>query len=342
MAADIAWLEPFDLYPNLAADGVGCGTYWNFPNTGGISLIAGLLSGVGYALYMDQTIQSNIDSWITRAITATTAISVGFFYYTKAPTGSSKLWSFKTVGGSTLCYLQLLASGQLQACKADGTVRDTGLFPVLNGAINHFAIAYDASAGTMQVWINGNDEPDIDATGLNTGTIGLFGLYRTLGNAFDEYRYWAIDHIVCMFDTAEQLPELELYPLGPNADESVQFTPSTGTDNWAVVDDIPVNNDTDYNASNNLGDKDLLTCDVLPFVPDYVWCVSQVTTARKTESATQTIQQVVEIESVEYNSADLFLSVTYSHHFSHRRQNPATLADWLPDEIPTVSGYVVT
>lgn len=45
--------------------------------------------------------------------------------------------------------------------------------------------------------------------------------------------------------------------LMPTADGTVQWTPSTGTDNYAMVDEVPPS-DTDYNEADTTGEKDLL------------------------------------------------------------------------------------
>ena len=57
-------------------------------------------------------------------------------------------------------------------------------------------------------------------------------------------------------DNLDFLGPVQIYAGVPVADVAVAWTPSTGVQNFAMVDEIPPNADTDFNASNVTGDTD--------------------------------------------------------------------------------------
>ena len=70
-----------------------------------------------------------------------------------------------------------------------------------------------------------------------------------------------------------------LYPSADTAD--ADWTPSTGTDHYATVDETTVNGDAGYVASGTVGDLDLYEIGDLPFVPDGIHAVQVTMCARK-------------------------------------------------------------
>ena len=195
--------------------------------------------------------------------------------------------------------------------------------------------------GDFEIYINGDDTPDISVTGqdLGTGDIGLFrlALHSSISGNLMNFR---IDHIICLYDEYVVLPPLELYYTGPNTDDSVQWTPLSAGSNFSEVDEETIDSNTSYNFSNTAGHKDIFGIPDLPFVPDYVWGVSLVTVARKEESATQEFQNVLTIDGNEFNSDSHFLSTSYVTYYDHWRENPLTEAPWEPsDLVGRKSGY---
>ena len=87
---------------------------------------------------------------------------------------------------------------------------------------------------------------------------------------------------VYVTNTSTRLGESRVAVLYPSADTAhADWTPSTGTDHYALVDETTVNSDTDYVASGTVGDLDLYEVGDLPFTPESIHAVQVTTCARK-------------------------------------------------------------
>jgi hypothetical protein len=111
-----------------------------------------------------------------------------------------------------------------------------------------FKLFSNASTGTVQMKING--DLVIDESGLDTGgddiSVILFG---TSGG------YARYDNVF-IADDWQGAVKIDL--ISPNSDTSVQFTPSAGSDNYAMVDETEQDGDSTYNESSTDGHIDLL------------------------------------------------------------------------------------
>lgn len=128
---------------------------------------------------------------------------------------------------------------------------------VLPSTLQHIEIKVfsDSAAGTVQVKQDG--ETILDASSLNTG-----------GEDFESIRFGCTyrDHVYYdnIFFADDWCGELKSYLLLPDGDDTAQFTPSEGSDNYAMVDDDGQDGDTTYVESATVGDKDIYTFSDLP------------------------------------------------------------------------------
>jgi hypothetical protein len=77
------------------------------------------------------------------------------------------------------------------------------------------------------------------------------------------------------------------------------YTPSTGTNNAALVDDNPANDDTDYIESSTVGHIDYVEVSVSPAIPagSTISAVAVVTQDRKTDGGTRTSRHKIRFGS---------------------------------------------
>lgn len=104
-----------------------------------------------------------------------------------------------------------------------------------------------ASQGTFQVKLNGTLVLDASSLDTNGADIVQF----EIGSMTEDSRF---DNI---FVADDWVGELRSVLLSPTSDDSVQFTPSAGSDNYAMVDDAAQDGDTTYVESATNGHKDL-------------------------------------------------------------------------------------
>lgn len=74
------------------------------------------------------------------------------------------------------------------------------------------------------------------------------------------------------------------HDLPPDTDSAVDFTPSAGSDNFAMVDDLPNDGDTTYNESGTAGHEDLFLPDVSGLPAGPIVAVGVYANARASEA----------------------------------------------------------
>ncbi len=199
-------------------------------------------------------------------------------------------------------------------------------------------VTFSATVGTVDVFVD--NVSVLSLTGLNTITTANayangFGI---AGSAFSG--------ITTLFDDLYVLsgsggvrttrigPCRVICVLASSGDGSVaQFTPSTGSDNGAMVDETTPDDDTTYNKSLTTGFIDTYNFPALGISGDVKGL--QIRNYGRSESGTATARAVQRISGVNYfNTATPGISTSY--HFLPPRiseQSPATAADYTVAEI---------
>lgn len=194
----------------------------------------------------------------------------------------------------------------LQARRGSGgPVIATWNVALTGSTFNHIQIEVfsDASVGTIKVLVNGVLVEE-EKTGLNTGGSDMTGI--RIGNSYSNTL--TVDNIY-LSDQIEG--ELVSILIKPASDFSVQFTPSTGTDNYAMVDDTEQDGDTTYVESDTVGHVDTYEYEDVPSGYQ-VKAVSLVTVARKDDAGARTLQPIIIQDSVQYGAGnEIALATSY-------------------------------
>lgn len=244
---------------------------------GGRCLQAGSLAGA--------IVQKSLPSAKT---TVVVGMAVGFNSAT--PGNSTNTVILELRNGSTvicgLCY-----DFHSQTYKAFRTNTSTILGTVFkpHGGVAHhlaFKVLRNASTGTVDLWIDGVNVMAL--TNQNTGAsdidnvrIGLASTSSGIAMNFEDV----------FITDSESLGDRRVYMLVPNAEVTQNdFTPSTGTDNSALVDELPTNNDTDYVESSTVGHLDRYELTNLGLTPAGIDCVALNTINRKDDAGTKTVK----------------------------------------------------
>lgn len=115
------------------------------------------------------------------------------------------------------------------------------------------------------------------------------------------------------------------------------WTPLTGTDNWAMIDEPQADGDTTYNHTETLNAKDIFGF-ADGEVPEAVIAVGFVSWHRKEDSATRRWRHVLRVDGTDFNGDDVFASDTYGRRIDFWMQNPDTVADWDPADLAGIQG----
>lgn len=218
-----------------------------------------------------------------------------------------------------------LDAGTMQAeiqMDVDGTCHLTGTtstFTIPLGAYIHFAVkcVLHASAGAWIVQVNGAEV--LNVSGIDTTTtannyatqVSLAGGINRTGTFY--YDDWIV------YDTSgttynDFLGDKRVIEQAPTGDGgTMQFTPSTGTSGFAMVDEVPPDGDTSYIEDATVGHVARLTFPSLPVSTGTVLSADVVWYGRKTDAGTRTIKGSVKSGASTASGADTALATTYGY-----------------------------
>lgn len=138
----------------------------------------------------------------------------------------------------------------------------------------------DASAGTVTVKIDGTTV--LDLSGVNTGGSDITTIRWGATSVLYRDNYYIADDFQ---------GELISVLCKPSSDDSVQFTPSTGSDNYAMIDEVVHDDDTTYVESSTVGHKDIYEYENIPSGYTVVG-ISLFTMAKKDDAGARVLQPI--------------------------------------------------
>ena len=194
------------------------------------------------------------------------------------------------------------------------------------------------TTGSYEVRLNGVTE--MSATGIDTQSTanasadrvyvgqvsGLFGMSGFITGAFDDV-YICDGQGSAPWNTF--LGDVRIQALMPTADGDLsQLTPSTGTAHYALVDEVPPNDDTDYVSSANAGDTDLFQLGDVAAVSGSILGLQVLAYARKDDAGTRTLAPVLKTGGVEHDGTAVGLGTSYTYLRQLWETNPGTGLPW--------------
>lgn len=155
------------------------------------------------------------------------------------------------------------------------------------------------------------------ATTVNVGGLMVCGPFR-----------WTDVDDLYVTDGAT-LGERKVQTLRPSADSAtINWTPSTGASNYAMVDDTTSNGDTDYVSTATVGAIDLYDLGNLPASPASIDALNIRTNARKDDAATRTYRTKLKSGATTANSATFGTTSSYAWTETLYTTDPNTSAAW--------------
>jgi len=120
----------------------------------------------------------------------------------------------------------------------------------------------------------------------------------------------------------------------PNADGNyTNFTPSSGTDHYAMVDEAATDEDSTYNEGSQVGDKDTYSFDTSSIVGT-IKGVSLSSHARRTGGSALKFKNMVRVNNTDYDGSDEFYTdATYEFHRQVWENNPNTSSPWTSSDL---------
>lgn len=198
-------------------------------------------------------------------------------------------------------------------------------------------VYFDASAGTVDMWF---DETNVlSLTAKNTGSAPQSVTFTTsTGNTFQ-----ICDLVIQASDTSGDTPlgDRAVSWLPPTSDGAdTDWTPLTGTDHFAMVDESPPDGDTSYNSSSTATDKDSYGMTDLAASVASVDAVVWKGSFEKTDAGTRAVKPLLVISSTEYEGTAQNLGTSYQQLYQVYNTSPATSSAFTVSEVNALEAGV--
>lgn len=339
----IQLIDGFDVYNGVQTN-IGLQANWNCTSPEFMSMQTGRFGG--------QAVQvseggSTTSPFMYKAFAGVTSCTFGFALYTgelNTAWSSSNAWNIGLRSGTTN-YVNILFNPVGGITAKRDTVDLGSSVPGLFTSDNWYYVEVETiisdTVGRVTVYVNGVSVLNLTAQDTKNGTattvdnIAIQAATSSYG-AGSNGVYWYDDLYVT--DTSTKLGESRVETLYPNADTAVkQWTPLTGTENYAMVDEAQCDGDATYVYSQTAA-TDNYDFANLSDNPASVRAVQAVTFAKKTDTATRNIYLQTVSGATTSDGPAIPLLSTYTRFNRIMETDPATSAAWAYTAVNAVKG----
>lgn len=322
----VVFVEGFDAY-----------TVGSLPNFydfvgGSLTLVSGRFGGQAVRILSS----NSSNGWLRKSLsTSLTQGTIGFaIKFTTLPTDTSNLHHAFTDINDDGIGLQYLSNGAIRLISTNNAYTSLGIYAttaidIIKLNVWHyieleFTIAN--SGGVLNLYVDGQlvSSGTYD-TLITTSSINVmhFGPYLAAAGI----GVFLLDDIY-IANTSTRLGEQKIETLRPSADTAQkQWTPSTGTDNYALVDETLMNN-TDFISTNVVNNLDLYDFDNLSSTPTSISAVAVSALAQKDNVGTRAIAITTKSGSTTSDGANNYLGIGYTLNTRLLETDPNTAGAW--------------
>jgi hypothetical protein len=291
--------------------------------------------GIGLGLELGVT---NEDLGVTVVLPASTDWVVGFAFKANTLSRSVLIEFSDDPANSSQNYLLLEPSGLLVAYQGSGDVLGYSTVAVKQNEWYYLEYRLNASVtedeGEVEIRLNGASV--LTAPGRSGGTVMTTDPITTItvrgsGDSDTDKRRGMIDDIY-IADGASFLGPLKVVTLRPDADTTVEWTPSTGSTNYNLVNETP-DLQTTYVSSGTANDSDLYDIGDLPAIIVDIVGVQIEVQAKLSATGSETLSIQCESDSIQSAVAVTVDSTSWAAFSTILETDPATSAAWLTSAI---------
>lgn len=331
--ANLVLLESFDWYNST----IPVSMRWSVQSIGSVTYQTGRFGGQCFDGIGGVSAATSIGS-------AQSSLSLGFAFQVDSLTGQSSGNNLIRLMNSTtvIASLSIDSTGKLIFSRGSSATSNV-LASSSAGAVIAAAWMYielefvrHASAGSINVYING--VLSCSATAVNTGASDIDVLQLNCLSGGSTHSQFDDLYVI---DAATRAGEIRISPLAPTADTAQKdLTPLSGSDNYAMVDDIPPTGDTDYVYGTTAGNKDRYAMGNLSYTPLSIIGVQTVVIARKDNVTQKTIRSNLKSGSTTVNGSTKGLSNVYQPFVDIFQTDPDTAGVWTASSVNALEAGV--
>jgi hypothetical protein len=248
--------------------------------------------------------------------------------------------------GDRQLTLQILPDGRLELIRGTilGTTLATSTLPVITAqAWNHieFKATIDNSVGATEVRVNGVAVDGLTLTNVDTrnglATVSSVAFQYTIFSGSSANRYMYVKDFVVWDTTGSQnndfLGSVQVYTLQLDADASFNWTASTGSTGYNLIDELTPN-DADYiSADVTQTTASTFTFEDLPSDIVGVKALLSVARMRKTDGGDGQVQMAFISNGDTDSGADRPITTAFTYWWDVSELSPDTAAAWTPVEV---------
>lgn len=247
--------------------------------------------------------------------------------------------------------VRLNADNTISVTRGGTTVLGTSSASLSNGVYAYIECkgTIHDTTGTLEVRLNGSSTPVIGPlTGLDTQASGnaSWNVFQMGKNPAIQAITWNsnvdLDDVYVLDQSGASTEntfwgDTRIAALAPNGESASggtnNWTPSTGTDNSALVDDATPNDDTDYNETGGVANEDTYTLSDLPVSNVTVLGTQLCALVKKTDAGTSEVAGVFRPSATSYPAASRALSTSYTYELWQQHLNPSNSGQWVENAI---------
>jgi hypothetical protein len=292
---------------------------WTFVGTGPTVQSGGGRNGTNSARFAN----FNRGIYKTPPTTATTKAQGCSFKFSAYPTGDTAILQLNE-GSTNHVDARMTSSGTLKITRNGTQLGSTSSYVVpLNQEIYIELKAFvNDSTGTAELRVNGTAVVGpLTSQDTRNGGTPIIDRCIVLGGSVNLSATVDVDD---WYEADDFLGDMRVAYLVPTAEgTTIQLTPSSGTDNSALVDETDPDGDTTYVEHATDGNKDTYVMANLPSTATTVHGVLLLAYARKDDAGAKSIALVArESGGTEADSADKALNTSYDYYEDMRTTKP--------------------
>jgi hypothetical protein len=270
---------------------------------------------------------------------------VGFrLWMSSLPQGNSAsgnaIVRFRTSANADIIYFQVQADGSIGAYDSANTLLGSTAPATTANAFQHVEIKVlrHASAGTAEVRVNGAVVLDLDTLALGASDIGIITIGsrpRTTSQATPT-NYWK-DFVLWDGSGSEGnnfQGSVAVHDLYTDGDISLNWTPSTGSTGWDLLDKTSVDDTTYIQAGDPAPSPAVMSLTDLPADVTSVRALLPIVRAVKSDGGDCNIQVSLTPNNVDWDDgADRPMTTAFTFTWDVSHLSPDTSAAWTPAEV---------
>jgi hypothetical protein len=308
--------DGFDMYNGLGST-TGLTNKWTSNGGSSVALTTGRFAGQG----VNMGSSGSGAGRITRTFTGSpvTSVGVGVAINVTAMPTTDTVHGFLSIlkGVVTTFGLRITTTGALEAYRLTSLTAGTSLGVSAGSVIGvgwHFiecAVTISDTVGTVLVKVDGSTVLNLSSQDTNNAVTNVDSISFGFGANNPGTLAIVVDDLY--ITDGATLGERKIETLRPAADTATKnWTPLTGTANYAMVNETLADGDTSYVQASTVGTRDLYTLGTLSSTPTVIDAIQIVSFMEKTDATTRTVYNSCQSAGTDSDGSAFSLTASYN------------------------------